>query len=133
MTIILDIEKHTTRGDENPIGSDIHMAATFVRRRAKRDALLFAFGLFFRQNVSCLGILNVSAISLQAYFSEAIQNFKTRTAAECPFRPCKKVTKIFRLGNFISFESTIFAKKISRFFFRFGVILPLEPYRTVSK
>ena len=69
---------------------------------------------------------------LQAYFSETIQNFKNRSASVCPFWPCRKVPKIFRLGDYISFENMIFAK-IFRVFFRFCVTFPLEPYQTVSK
>ena len=52
------------------------VAPMFSRRRGKRGALSFAFG-FFCQNVTSLCICKVSAIFLQAYFSESIQILKT--------------------------------------------------------
>ena len=82
----------------------------FLRRRAKRGALLFAFSFFFAKTWHPSAFVKVSAIFLLAYFSETIQNFKKRSASECPFWPCKKVPKIFRLGDYISFENMIFAK-----------------------
>ena len=65
---------------------------------------------FFAKTWHPSAFVKVSAILLQTYFSETIQNFKKRSASECPFWPCKKVPKIFRLGDYISFENMIFAK-----------------------
>ena len=50
--------------------------------------------------------LKVSAIFLQAYFSETTQKFKT----EPQLNALSGHVRRFRLGDFISFENTIFAK-----------------------
>ena len=95
---------------------ELRVLIRFLMRRAKRDAWLFAFGFFSAKTWHPSALVKVSTIFLQAYFSETIQNFQYRTATECPFWPCKKVPKIFRLVDFISFENTTF-EKIFRVFF----------------
>ena len=84
---------------------------------------------FFAKTWHPSAFVKVSAFFLQAYFSETIQIFKNRSATECPFWPCKKIPKIFRLGDFISFENTIFAKifRIFSDFAQFYHLNHIEP------
>ena len=97
---------------------DAHMV-TFLRRRAKRGALLFAFSFFFRQNVTSLCICKSFGYFSPSQFLRDNSKFQKISASECPFWPCKKVPKIFRLGDYISFENMIFAK-IFRVFSNFA-------------
>ena len=65
---------------------------------------------FFRQNVISLCICKSFGYFSPSLFLRTIQNFKNSSASECPFWPCKKVPKIFRLGDYLRFENMIFAK-----------------------
>ena len=65
---------------------------------------------FFRQNVTSLCICRSFGYFSSSLFLRDNSKFQKRSASECPFWPCKKVPKIFRLGDYISFENMVFAK-----------------------
>ena len=94
----------------NPIFPKSGFKATSEAR-----CLIVSVGFFFAKTGHPSALVKVSAIFLQAYFSETIQNFKNKTATECPFWPCKKVPKIFRLVDFIA-SKTRFLRKFLGFF-----------------
>ena len=98
------------------VGKVLQFVHCLFKATSEARGLIVCVWFFFAGTWHPSAFVKVSAIFFQAYFSETIQNFKNRTATECPFWPCKKVPKSFRLGDFISSENTIFSKIFSLFF-----------------
>ena len=82
----------------------------FFKATSEARCLIVCVGFFFRQNVTSLCICEGLGYFSPSLFLRDHPKSQKRSATECAFWPFKKVPKIFRLGDFISFESMIFAK-----------------------
>ena len=87
--------------------------------------------VFFRQNETSLCISKSFGYFSPSRFLRDKQNFKNRSATECPFCHVKRFRKFFAWAILLASKTRFLRKFIV--FFPFCVILPLEQCQTVSK